>query len=74
MKKSLEWKVASSWVIRCQGMMLLICQKIGLIVVDEEITMLEIIATLDFYNTEIRKSVFETLNINIKGYKKQLFG
>ena len=54
--------------------MLLICQKIGLIVVDEEITMLEIIATLDFYNTEIMKSVFETLNINIKGYKKQLFG
>ena len=53
---------------------LLICQKIGLIVVDEEMTMLEIIATLDFYNTEIRKSVFEALNINIKGYKKQLFG
>ena len=55
-------------------MMLLICQKIGLIVVDEEMTMLEIIATLDFYNTKIRKSVFEALNINIKGYKKQLFG
>lgn len=45
-----------------------ICDKIGLIGVDEEMTMLKILGTLGFYNTEAKKSVFEVLDA--KGIEK----